>query len=68
MMQTDGHHWRRNCSNGACIEVADTGDSVLIRDSQNPTHVLRVTKADWDSFKAGVKNGLFDHGTEAVTA
>ena len=37
-----GLNWRKamhSISNGACVEVADTGARVLVRDSVNPSGV-----------------------------
>lgn len=55
--------WRRSrqCGSGACVEVAESGGSYLVRDSKNPTGpVLAFTRAEWDAFQAGVRAGDFD--------
>lgn len=62
---TDGNSviFRRSsyCSFGTCVEVALTEDrSVLVRDSQRPSSVLRFTAEEWAAFVTGVKNGEFD--------
>jgi hypothetical protein len=45
----------RTGSNGQCVEVNDTGDAVLIRDSKDPTGpALRFTQDEWRAFVAGV--------------
>ncbi len=52
--------WRRSsrCSTGACIFVASTGDTVLVRDDKNAdSPVLKVDRAAWrdliDDIRAG---------------
>ncbi|WP_127545117.1 DUF397 domain-containing protein [Actinoplanes sp. OR16] len=59
---TERLHWRRSrhCSSGACVEVAMTGEEVLIRDSKNRDLTpLAFTQAEWEAFVAGVKAGDF---------
>jgi hypothetical protein len=54
--------WRRSttCGNATCIEVAKVDDQYLIRDSKNPDAApLTFTKAEWDSFVAGVRGDDF---------
>jgi Domain of unknown function (DUF397) len=46
--------------NSGCIEVSDDGDDVLVRDSGQPDIVVRVDRAGWTAFIAGVKAGEFD--------
>jgi hypothetical protein len=52
--------WRRasRCGNSTCVEVAYTGDRVLVRDSKNP-HVgpLSFTVAEWEAFADAIGNG-----------
>lgn len=56
--------WRKasfSDANGACVELADTGDAVAIRDSKDPDGpVLRFTKTEIDAFLKGVKSDEFD--------
>ena len=55
--------WRvaRYCNSGACVRVAADGASVLIGDSKNPAGpVLSYSRAEWDTFIAGVRQGDFD--------
>jgi hypothetical protein len=52
-----------NCSGGVCVEVASLpGGGVAIRDSKNgargPVH--RFSRAEWDAFRNGIKQGRFD--------
>ena len=55
--------WRKarsSVNNGACVEVASLGDGVAVRDSKNPDgSLLSYSAAEWHSFLAGVKKGLF---------
>jgi len=49
------------CNNGACVEIAFTEDSVVVRDSKNPqAQTLSYTTGEWRDFVAGVKSGEFD--------
>jgi hypothetical protein len=44
-------NWRKSSASGgdgACVEVAQSGSSVLVRDSSNPSGaVLVLTRAQW---------------------
>ena len=52
---------RRSTGNGACVEVADTGHVVAVRDSKNPQGaILTYTTAEWRSFLDDAKRGTFD--------
>lgn len=53
----------RSGNNGACVEVAQLGDDTIgVRDSkaegQGP--ILAFTRAEWDAFIGGAKDGEFD--------
>ena len=53
----------RSGNNGACVEVARLGDdSIGVRDTkahgQGP--ILTFTRAEWDAFIGGAKDGEFD--------
>ena len=55
--------WQRasTCADGACVEVAFTGDLVLVRDSKRPDEApMVITPAEWEAFTLGVLNGEFD--------
>ncbi len=57
--------WRkaRPCNSGNCVEVANDGDRVLLRDSKNPQIAPMVfTRDEWAVFTAGVRAGDFDFG------
>lgn len=58
-----GLSWRRSsfCTASSCVEVADDGAHVWLRDSKQPHQApLRFTRLEWDHFVAGVRNGDFD--------
>jgi predicted secreted Zn-dependent protease len=62
---TEGLYWRRSrqCSAGSCVEVAATGEAILVRDSKNlDVPPLAFTRAEWEAFVAGVKAGDFGFG------
>lgn len=50
------------CGNAECLEVsADEGrDVIRLRQTQNLSFVITLSKSEWDAFVAGVKNGDFD--------
>ena len=56
--------WRKatlSVANGACVEVANVGTMIAIRDSKDPEGpVLRYTAAEWHAFLDGAKRGEFD--------
>lgn len=46
---------------GNCVEVAAAGDGVAVRNSRRPdAEVIFYTKAEFQAFLGGVKNGEFD--------
>lgn len=56
--------WRKSSYsiNGSnCIELADAGDAVVVRDSKHPdSGHLTLTRAELAAFIAGIKAGEFD--------
>jgi hypothetical protein len=53
--------WRRStrCSNGACVQVAETSGAVLVRDSKlDQSPILRFDTAAWGEFLVAVKTGV----------
>jgi hypothetical protein len=53
----------RSGNNGSCVEVAQLGDDAIgVRDTkakgQGP--ILTFTRAEWDAFIGGAKDGEFD--------
>ena len=60
-----GAQWRKSRRSGgqggACVEVADLGDAVAIRDSKNPGGPkLAFTRREMADFAARVKAGRLD--------
>ena len=45
-----------------CVEVADLGTTIAVRDSKNPHGPeLILTQAQWSAFTRRIKNGPTDH-------
>ena len=54
--------WQKSsyCGTNACVEVALTSDTVLVRDSKNPQVApLSFTADEWSAFVQGVRAGEF---------
>jgi hypothetical protein len=50
-----------NCLEGRLIAATDNGSTVEIRDTKDPSGpTLKFTKAEWEAFIGGVKQGEFD--------
>lgn len=55
------HRSSRSGSNGACVEVADLGGAVGVRDSKDPAGpALTFTPTQWRSFTTTLKAGRAD--------
>jgi hypothetical protein len=55
--------WRKSKASeaGNCVEVASGSESVLLRDSQNPSGpMLRFSHPEWIAFLQGTRGGKFD--------
>lgn len=56
--------WRKaskSIGQGACVEVADLGAQIAVRDSKDPNGpALVFTPAEWDSFLDGARKGEFN--------
>ena len=59
----EGGPWRTSShsgSAGSCVEFADFGDHVAVRDSKHPNgFVIRLTRAEWRAFVEAVKRDDF---------
>lgn len=52
--------WHRGCDSGACVEIAVQGEAVMVRSSAVPGVIITLTRAEWQEFLAGAKQGTFD--------
>jgi hypothetical protein len=55
--------WRKSSFSAStnCVEVAFVGDAIAVRDSKHPDGpALIYTRAEWDAFIGGVKDGEFE--------
>ena len=55
--------WRRAsfCASNECVEVAQRGDEIILRDSAQPHgSMLHYTVKDWGSFMRRIKSGELD--------
>ena len=50
----------KSISASACVELAPSGDWILLRDSKNPDVFLSYSPAEIDAFLDGAKRGEFD--------
>lgn len=57
--------WRKSMrSNGSgnCVEVAEIGDGIAVRDSKDPAGpTLHYTRAEWAAFIGAARDGRFDN-------
>jgi hypothetical protein len=52
---------RRSVANGACVEVAPTTGTIMVRDSVDPVGPrLSYSARIWQAFIADAKSGSFD--------
>jgi len=48
------------CEASSCVEVADIGHAVLVRNSSFPDgEILEIPRRDWGAFVAGILDGEF---------
>ncbi|MFI0763288.1 DUF397 domain-containing protein [Streptomyces anulatus] len=55
--------WRKasfSADTGSCVELAEQGGDILLRESDDPEVVVRTTRAKLRAFLAGAKAGEFD--------
>jgi Domain of unknown function (DUF397) len=65
-MARDEIHWQKSSysaggDGGQCIELAATGDDVLMRESDDPGSILTASREKLRYFVLGVKSGEFGH-------
>lgn len=59
----DGPAWHtaKTCDSGQCVQVGILDSLVLVRNSSDPDGTrLAMSRAGWQVFLAGVKDGDFD--------
>lgn len=54
------HRSARCVSDHHCVEVANFGDAVGLRNSQRPEHSLTFAAQAWQGFIEALKSGHFD--------
>jgi hypothetical protein len=63
-MNLDSLPWKtstRSGTNGNCVEVAVTADTIYVRDTKDRSlSPHSYTRAEWAAFVDGVKDGEFD--------
>ncbi|SCD70124.1 protein of unknown function [Streptomyces sp. DvalAA-43] len=64
-MRTIEIQWRKsskssNAEGNNCLELAEYGGEILMRESDNPGVVIRTTRAKLRAFLGGAKEGEFD--------
>lgn len=57
--------WRKsskssNAEGSDCLEIAELGGEILMRESDNPDVVVRTTRVKLRAFLSGAKAGEFD--------
>ena len=51
-------HWTKACGDAACVEVARSGDEVLVRNSGDPDGPsLTISQSRFQAFIADIKAG-----------
>jgi hypothetical protein len=56
-----GLTWRKRCSTGGCVEVAETGAAVLVRQSEDPEGPhLTISHEAWEEFLRAIRAGEFE--------
>jgi uncharacterized protein DUF397 len=51
-------HWTKGCGDSACVEVARSGDEVVVRNSGDPGGPsLSISRARFEAFIADIKAG-----------
>ena len=67
VLPPDGLTWR-SASGDECIEVAQSGGTVFLKNPRTGEHCITATPAEWARFRDGVKNEVFDGGEDPVDA
>jgi len=54
-------HVARKCNGGECVRVAAHGEEIVIGSSKHlDGPVISYTRAEWDTFVEGIRQGDFD--------
>jgi Domain of unknown function (DUF397) len=63
-MPNTGPRWikaRRSASLSACVEMAEGGDGIVMRNSRRPEDHIHHSMIEFAVFIEAAKNGEFDH-------
>ncbi len=62
MKLNEWHKATKSDSNGGCVEVMETAEGFLVRDTKAAGNgpLLEFTHKEWDAFLDGVANGEFN--------
>ncbi|MFI5769739.1 DUF397 domain-containing protein [Streptomyces sp. NPDC051658] len=55
-------HWRKSsysADTGSCVEVAEGGGDIFLRESDEPEVIVRVTRKELLGLLAGIRAGKF---------
>ncbi|MGX4691249.1 DUF397 domain-containing protein [Streptomyces sp. JNUCC 63] len=56
-------HWRKSsfsADTGSCVEIAEQGDRIFLREGDDPDVVVQTTRRKLRAFLEGAKAGEFD--------
>ena len=57
----DGEWTQEPCDSGACVQVRETEfGNVIMRSSADISSAVFLTKAEFQAFAQGIRNGTFD--------
>ncbi|MFG2173751.1 DUF397 domain-containing protein [Streptomyces niveus] len=63
-MKSEEISWQKSSfstGNTNCVELATSGDSILLRESDSPHEIVATSPEKLRAFILGVKAGEFDH-------
>lgn len=62
-LETAGPMWRKSsrCDSATCVEVADYGSTVGVRDNTQPDVHLRFDRESWRSLLRDIRDGRLTH-------
>ena len=59
---------RRSIASGACVELAEGGEGIVMRNSRRPDDHIHHSMIEFSVFLEAAKNGEFDHLASAEPA